>query len=282
MTPTQSEKALAFRALHAQTFVIPNPWDAGSARVLASLGFKALATTSAGHAYTLGRRDGEGGVSRDETLANAKAIVEATDLPVSADLENGFGDRPEDVIKTIRAAPAAGLAAGRSRMRPATLPADLRFRTWRSNASPPRSRRRGPARSLRADGAGGEFPARHRDLDDTIKRLQAFEKAGAEVSYAPALGNLDNLRAVCSSVSRPVNALAGGADLSVQQLAEAGARRISLGSSLARIALSALLRAGEEIRDHGTFGFAKGGASYGEIDRLMRGKAHSGPRGLFI
>ena len=111
-----------------------------------------------------------------------------------------------------------------------------------------------------------------RDLDDTIKRLQAFKKAGAEVLYAPALGSLDNLRAVCGSVSRPVNALAGGSDFSVQQLAEAGAKRISLGSSLARIALSALMRAGEEIRDHGTFGFAKGGASYAEIDRLMRGK----------
>ena len=273
MSPTQSEKALAFRALHAQTFVIPNPWDAGSARVLAALGFKALATTSAGHAYTLGRRDGEGGVTREETLANAKAIVEATDLPVSADLENGFGDRPEDVMKTIRAASAAGLAGGS--IEDATGDAarpiyDFTLAVERVAAAVEAAKALPVPFVLTA--RAENFLHGIRDLDDTIKRLQAFEQAGAEVLYAPALGNLDNLRAVCSSVSRPVNVLAGGADFSVQQLAEAGARRISLGSSLARIALSALMRAGEEIRDYGTFGFAKGGASYAEIDRLMRGK----------
>ncbi len=271
MSPTQSEKALAFRALHAQTFVIPNPWDAGSARVLAALGFKALATTSAGHAYTLGRRDGA--VSREETLANAKLIVDATDLPVSADLENGFGDRPKDAAKTIRAASAAGLAGGsiEDATGNSSKPIyDFTLAVERVAAAVEATRALPVPFVLTA--RAENFLHGIADLDDTIKRLQAFEKAGAEVLYAPALGNLENGRAVCGSVSRPVNVLAGGADVSVQQLAEAGARRISLGSSLARIALGALMRAGEEIRDHGTFGFAKGGASYAEIDRLMRGK----------
>lgn len=273
MSPTQSEKALAFRALHAQTFVIPNPWDAGSARLLAALGFKALATTSAGHAYTLGRRDGEGGVTRDETLANAKSIVEATDLPVSADLENGFGDTPEDVARTIRAASAAGLAGGS--IEDATGDAarpiyDFTHAVERVGAAVEAARALPVPFVLTA--RAENFLHGIADLDDTIKRLQAFEKAGAEVLYAPALGSLDHIRTVCSAVKRPVNVLAGGASFTVQQLAEAGAKRISLGSSLARIALGALMRAGEEIRDCGTFGFAKGGASYGEIDRLMRGK----------
>lgn len=275
MATTQTDKALAFRALHerAGAFVIPNPWDAGSARVLASLGFESLATTSAGHAYTLGRRDGEGGVTRDETLANARLIIEATDLPVSADLENGFGDSPEDVAETIRAASAAGLAGGS--IEDATGDAarpiyDFSLAVERVAAA---------VEAVRALPVPFVLTARAEnflhgiaDLDDTIKRLQAFEKAGAEVLYAPALRGLDQIRVVCASVARPVNVLASGADFSVQQLAEAGAKRISLGSSLARIALGALMKAGAEIRDRGTFEFARGGASYAEIDRLMRGK----------
>jgi 2-methylisocitrate lyase-like PEP mutase family enzyme len=275
MSPTQSEKALAFRALHAKpgAFVIPNPWDAGSARLLASLGFEALATTSAGHAYTLGRRDGEGGVSRAETLANARLIVEATELPVSADLENGFGDAPDDVAKTIRAASAAGLAGGsiEDASGDAASPIyDFTHAVERVAAAVEAARVLPAPFVLTA--RAENFLHGVDDLDDTIKRLQAFEKAGAEVLYAPALRSLDQIRAVCGSLSRPVNVLAGGPDFTVQQLAEAGAKRISLGSSLARIALGALIAAGREIRDHGTFGFAKSGATYAEIDRLMRGK----------
>jgi 2-methylisocitrate lyase-like PEP mutase family enzyme len=274
---TQTEKALAFRALHARpgAFVIPNPWDAGSARLLASLGFEALATTSAGHAFALGRRDGDGGVSRAETLANARAIVEATDLPVSADLENGFGDDPESAAETIRAAGAAGLAGGSiedASGDPARPIYELSLAVERVTAAVEAARSlEGPfVLTARAE----NFLHGRPDIEDTIRRLQAFEKAGAEVLYAPGLTQLDQIRALCASVSRPVNVVMGlvGGAFSVQQLAEAGVKRISLGSSLARAALGALTRAAREIRENGTFSFAAQAIPYAEIDRQMRPK----------
>ena len=219
MADTQDDKARRFRALHERkgAFVIPNPWDGGSARILASLGFEALATTSAGFAFSIGRRDGA--VSRDATLANARAIVEATPLPVSADLENGYGDAPEDAAKTIRLAGGVGSGRrfdrGRDRRQG---PADLRFHPCgRARDGRGRGGPRAPLR-LHPDRPHENFLNGRHDLDDTIKRLQAFEKAGADVLYAPGLPDLDAIRAVCSAVSRPVNVVMGlkGATFSVE------------------------------------------------------------------
>ncbi|HEX6119353.1 MAG TPA: isocitrate lyase/phosphoenolpyruvate mutase family protein [Dongiaceae bacterium] len=273
--PTQTEKALAFRALHARpgAFVIPNPWDAGSARLLSSLGFEALATTSAGHAFALGRRDGD--VGRAETLANARAIVEATDLPVSADLENGFGDDPESAAVTIRAAAAVGLAGGSiedASGDPARPIYDLSLAIERVAAAVEAVRALKVPFVLTA--RAENFLHGRPDLEDAIRRLQAFEKAGAEVLYAPGLTQLDQIRTLCGSVSKPVNVVMGlvGGAFSVQQLADAGVKRISLGSSLARAALGALMRAAREIRENGTFGFAAQAIPFAEISRQMRPK----------
>jgi 2-methylisocitrate lyase-like PEP mutase family enzyme len=274
---TQLDKALAFRALHERpgAFVIPNPWDAGSARLLSALGFEALATTSAGFAFSIGRRDSEGGLSRAETLANARAIVEATDLPVSADLENGFGHRPEDCAETVRAASAVGLAGGSIEdasgddARPIY---DFAQAVERVAAAAEAARSLPVPFVLTA--RAENFLHGRPDLDDTIRRLQAFEKAGAEVLYAPGLTSLEQIRAVCASVSRPVNVVMGlvGGTFSVQQLADAGAKRISLGSSLARAALGALMRAAREIRESGTFSVASEAMPFAEVNRHMRPK----------
>jgi len=278
MNPTQAEKAQAFRALHerAGAFVIPNPWDAGSALLLSTLGFEALATTSAGFAFTLGRRDSEGSLSRAETLANARAIIEATDLPVSADLENGFGHDPEAVAETIRAASSVGLAGGsiEDASGDAGQPVyDLTLAIERVAAAVEAVRALPLPFVLTA--RAENFLHGRPDLDDTIRRLQAFEKAGAEVLYAPGLTSLDQIRAVCASVSRPVNVVMGlvGGTFSVQQLAEAGVKRISLGSSLARAALGALMRAAREIREDGTFSFAAAAMPFAEVHRQMRPKS---------
>lgn len=275
MKPTQSAKAHAFRALHARpgAFVIPNPWDAGSARLLAAQGFEALATTSAGAAFTFGKRDG--GISRDEALANARLIVEAVDLPVSADLEQCFADAPEDAAKTIGLAAGIGLAGGSIEdasgddSRPIY---DFNLAVERVAAAVEAARALPDPFVLTA--RAENYLHGRPDLDDTIRRLQAFEKAGAEVLFAPGLRDLEQIRTLCSSVSRPVNVVMGlvGADFSVQQLAEAGVKRISLGSSLARLALAAALRAGREIQDRGTFGFAKDAMASADANRLMRGK----------
>lgn len=275
--PTQTEKALAFRALHqrAGAFVMPNPWDAGSALLLSTLGFEALASTSAGFAFSIGRRDSEGSLSRAETLANARAIVEATELPVSADLENGFGHDPDAVAETIRAASAVGLAGGsiEDASGDASRPIyDLPLAVERVAAAVEAARSLPSPFVLTA--RAENFLHGRPDLDDTIRRLQAFEKAGAEVLYAPGLTDLGQIRTVCASVSRPVNVVMGlvGGTFSVQQLAEAGVRRISLGSSLARAALGALMRAAREIRQDGTFSFAAEAMPFAEINRQMRPK----------
>ena len=274
MRATQTEKANAFQALHAGpgAFVIPNPWDAGTARILTRLGFAALTTTSAGLAFVLGRLDGDGSVTRDDALANAKTIVNATHLPVAADLENGYGDAPEAAAETIRLAADVGLV-GASIEDATGTPAhpiyDLSHAAERVAAA---------AEAAHALPFPFMFVARAEnylhgipDLDDTIRRLQAFERAGADVLYAPGLTKADDIRAVCASVSKPVNVIMGlkGAAFSVEELAALGVRRISIGSALSRAALGAVVRAATEIRDRGTFTFADDALPFASASDLV-------------
>jgi len=271
---SQQEKAAQFRALHARqgAFVIPNPWDAGSARILASLGFEALATTSAGFAFSIGRKDQAEAISRDEMLANARDIVAATDLPVSADLEAGFGPSPRDVAETMRRAAGVGLVGGSIE--------DATYDPGKPIYDLPQAVERVAAavEAVRALPFPFTFTARaenflfgRRDLDDTIRRLQAFEKAGADVLYAPGLNDLDMIRTVCKSVSKPVNVVMGlkGRSFSVAELADAGVRRISVGSALCRAAYGALFRAAREMKEKGTFNWANDAVPFAEIDALM-------------
>ncbi|MFE0755366.1 oxaloacetate decarboxylase [Inquilinus sp. NPDC058860] len=272
--PSQTEKALAFQRLHARPgiFVIPNPWDAGTARLLAGLGFEALATTSAGHAFTLGRSDGAQKVSREETLANAKAIVEATSLPVSADLENGFGDAPEAAAETIRQAAAVGLVGGSiedatGRDGDPIYCFELAVERVRAAVSAARSLPFPFTLTARAE----NFLHGRRDLADTIRRLQAFQEAGADVLYAPGLATREEIEAVVRAVDRPVNVVMGlvGARFTVAELGEIGVKRISVGGSLARAALGGFLRAAREIRDQGSFGYADDAVPHKEINALF-------------
>lgn len=275
MTASQGEKARRFRALHdgPGAFVIPNPWDVGTARILAALGFRALETTSGGLAFSLGRRDGAGLVTRDEALAHAGTIVRASDLPVSADLENGFGDAPETVAETIRRAAAVGLvgasvedATGDER-RPIY---DHTLAVERVAAAVEAERSLSFPFTLTA--RAENFLHGRRDLDDTIRRLQAFAATGADVLYAPGLPGLDAIKAVCAAVSpRPVNVLAGGrgSGLTVDALAAAGVRRISTGSALSRAALGAFLRAAREMRDKGSFTFGEEAVPFAEVNGFM-------------
>jgi 2-methylisocitrate lyase-like PEP mutase family enzyme len=273
--PTQAEKAATFRELHyrPEPLIVANPWDAGTARILTALGFEALSTTSGGLAVTLGRRDGTASVTRDEALANAKAIVEATHLPVAADLENGYGHAPEDAAETIRLAAEAGLVGGSiedASGDPAHPIYDFNQAVERVAAA---------VEAARTLSFSFMFVARAEnylhgrpDLDDTVRRLQAFEKAGAEVLYAPGLTRPEDIKAVCASVSKPVNVLAalkGALHLSVSELAALGVRRISLGSALSRAAMSAFIRASREIMEKGSFTFAAETFSLGEITDLV-------------
>ncbi len=241
-------KASDFRALHdGPTFVIPNPWDAGSAKVLASLGFKALATTSGGFAFTLGRRDG--GVTLDEVAEHIREVDEATSLPVSVDLENGYGPAPDDAAKAIARAAEAGAAGGSIEdYDPEDGIYELGFAAERVAAAAEEARRRDFVLTARAE----NFVHGNPDLDDTIARLQAYEQAGAEVLYAPWLRNADEIRTVCEAVSKPVNVLARPG-MTVDEIAEAGGRRISVGSWLTWVAVSAMAAAAEQIRDSGDF-----------------------------
>jgi 2-methylisocitrate lyase-like PEP mutase family enzyme len=277
MQSSQYDKARAFRALHERpgAFVIPNPWDLGTARILAGLGFKALATTSAGLAFALGRRDGEGAVSRDEALAHARDIVRATPLPVSADLENGFGDTPETAAETIRLAAETGLVgasiedASGDPDRPIY---DAALAAERIAAAVEAARALPFPFTLTA--RAENFLHGRPDLDDTIRRLQAFEAAGADVLYAPGLRDLAMIRTVCRAVGKPVNVIMGlrGAPFSVAELAAAGVRRISLGSALSRAALGAFLRAAREVNERGTFYFADDAATFADLDPFMQGR----------
>jgi 2-methylisocitrate lyase-like PEP mutase family enzyme len=272
MPLNQAEKASRFQALHARpgAFVIPNPWDAGTARILERLGFEALTTTSAGLAFTLGRRDGQ--VGRDEALANARAIVEATDLPVAADLENGYGHAPEAAAETIRLAGEAGLVGGSiedATGDPQHPIYDFQHAVERVAAAVQ------AARALPFPfvlvGRAENFLHGRPDLDDTIRRLQAFEAAGADALFAPGITSPEDIRTVCASVGRPVNVVMGlkGSALTVDELAALGVRRISVGSALSRAALGAFVRAAQEIREHGTFRFADDALPYAEASDLV-------------
>jgi len=253
MTTSQSDKAARFRALHRGpgAFLIPNPWDAGSARALAGLGFQALATSSGACAGTLGRRDGK--VTREEALAHARAIVMATDLPVSADLEKGFGDAPAAAAETIRLAAGVGLVGGS--IEDATGDKDqplydLEHATERVAAACEAARRLDFPFLVTA--RAENVIRGNTDLDDTILRLQAYEQAGAEVLYAPGLRTTDEIRSVCNAITKPVNVLARP-NLSLREIADAGARRISVGGRLTWVAVNALVDAATAIRDHGDF-----------------------------
>ena len=259
-TPTPLEKATRFVQLHRgpAAFVMPNPWDAGSAQRLAALGFEALATSSAACAQALGRRDGE--ITRDEALAHARAIVIATDLPVSADLENGFGHAPADAAITIRLAGAAGLVGGsiEDASGDAAQPIyALSHAVERIAAAAEAARAFNVPFTLTA--RAENFLRGKPDLDDTIRRLQAFEKAGADVLFAPGLPDLAAVRAVCAALNKPVNFMVGmpGKSFSVAELEAAGVRRISLATSLYRAAMAGLMAAATEVRQSGTFGYVE-------------------------
>lgn len=250
----QTEKAQKFQRLHdgPGIFVIPNPWDAGSARVLEGLGFEALATTSSGYAASLGRHDGE--VSREDALRGVRAIAEATELPVSADLENCFGDDPRTVGETMRLAAAAGAVGGSVEDYTSSSDSIYPFEQSVERVAAAVEAARSLPFPFVLTARAENFLRGRRDMDDTLRRLQAYERAGADVLYAPGLHSLDEVRAVCSSVSKPVNVLASPG-LTVEQLAGAGVRRVSVGGAFARAAVSAFRRAAAEVRDQGTFRF---------------------------
>jgi 2-methylisocitrate lyase-like PEP mutase family enzyme len=273
MESVTQNKAARFRALHDGTgaFVIPNPWDVGSARMLEGLGFQALATSSAASACALGRRDG--GLTRDEALAHARLIVNATDLPVSADLEKGFGDAPEIVAETIRLAAEAGLVGCTiedTTGDPESPLFDFGLAVERIAAAAQASRALGFPFTLTARAHNLMYA--NPSLDDTIERLQAFERAGADVLFAPGLPDLDAVRTVCTAVSKPVNFMAGikGKSFSVPELAGAGVKRISLATSLYRAAMTGFLEAASEVKNSGQFGFLDRCASTPDLIKLMR------------
>ena len=260
--PTQAEKAATFRALHARpgAFIIPNPWDTGTARLLASLGFEALATTSLGVANSLGRPDGTGAVSRAEVLANCRTIADATDLPVNADLENGYADEPRAAAEILRLASEAGMVGGSiedATGDPARPIYDFALAVERVQAAVEVARAL-PVPFLLTARAENLIHGRL-DLDDTIRRLQAFEKAGADVLYAPGLRDLPTIRAVVSAVKKPVNVVMSHMDpaITAAELAAAGVKRISVGGSLSRLALAAFLRGAREMKDTGGFTWAR-------------------------
>lgn len=276
--PSQSDKARIFQALHAARdgFVVPNPWDVGSARLLSHLGFKALATTSAGHAFSLGRPDNS--VSRDLLLIHLAEIASATSLPVSADLENGFGDAPEEAARTIRLAAEAGVVGGSiedSRGSPDDPLYAREFAAERIRAAAEAARSLPFPFTLTAR-AENYFVGRP-DLADTIGRLQAYQEAGADVLFAPGLTRQEDIATLVRSVDRPVNVLVGlpGMELGVRELAQLGVRRVSVGGSLARAAFGELLRAATELRDHGTASYAKAAVSGQELNRRFGSLARS-------
>ncbi len=272
---TTLKKAEAFQQLHERDriFVLPNPWDIGTAKMLTALGFEALATTSAGYAFSRGRLDQVGDIQREEALSHAREIVEATPLPVSADLENGFGDSPEAVAETVRGAIEIGLVGC----------------TIEDTTGHPDRPLYDKTLAIERVAAGVEAAARSDhpfmltaraenylcgcpDLDDTLERLVGYEAVGAHVLYAPGLPDLDAIRQVCTAVNKPVNVVAGIGlkGVTLADLEHCGVRRVSVGSSLARTALGAMLSAAREIRDGGTFSAFESAASFVEIKELIR------------
>jgi 2-methylisocitrate lyase-like PEP mutase family enzyme len=261
LSATQTEKAESFRALHdGEAFVIPNPWDAGSARVMEALGFKALATTSAGFAFTLGRNDG--GVTLDELADHVSALTRATDLPVSVDLENGFGRDPGDAATAISRAAEAG-AVGGSIEDYAAEDGIYAFDHAVERVTAAVEAARGLDFPFTFTARAENHIRGNPDLDDTIARLQAYEQAGADVLYAPGLGSTDEIRAVCEATTRPVNVL-GLPHLSVSEIAAAGGRRISVGSLLTWVAVDAMADAAIQVRDEGDLSGLKVSGRIGE------------------
>jgi 2-methylisocitrate lyase-like PEP mutase family enzyme len=268
----QSEKAHFFRALHEETFVIANAWDAGSARILTALGFKALATSSGASAGVLGRLDGK--VTREEALAHCKAIVDATDLPVSADLEKGFGDTPQATAETIRLAAGIGLVGGSIEdatgdpVRPLFESSHARDRIAAAVEA---------ARSLpfpfTLTARTENYLRGNPDLDDTIRRLRSFEAAGADVLMAPGLPDLESVRAVCAALSRPVNFMAGikGKSFTVAALSAAGVKRVSLATSLYRAAMTSLVNAAKEVAERGTFDYLEDTLATPAMNAFLKG-----------
>lgn len=259
MKDAMAEKQTLFKRLHNRpgTFVIPNAWDAGSARILTALGFEAIATTSAGFAFSIGRRDSAGSLTREEVLTNAKTIVEATDLPVSADLEEGFGREPEDCAETIRVACGVGLVGGpiEDATGDAASPVfDFAQAVERVAAASEVATAQGVMLTARAE----NFILGRPDLDDTLRRLQAFSDACAQVLYAPGLPSLEAIQLVCDTVDKPVNVVMGLKDTlyTVSELQAVGVKRISVGGSFARAAMGAFVRAANEVKEHGTFTYA--------------------------
>ena len=262
--PTQDEKAERFRALHeGDAFIIPNPWDAGSAKVFAALGFRALATTSSGFAFTLGRADGN--ATLDEVVAHVRMLDAATDLPVSVDLENGYGPEPRDAANAIARAAEAGAVGGSIEdYDPAGRLYDLDRATERVAAAVETARGLGFPFMLTA--RAENHIRGNPDLDDTIARLQAYERAGADVLYAPGLRNGDEIRAVCSAVGKPVNVLAHKG-LTIGEIVDAGGARVSVGGALTWVAVNAMAAAAKRIRDEGDFSVLAGA---GQIPEWLR------------
>jgi 2-methylisocitrate lyase-like PEP mutase family enzyme len=275
-TELQVNNAVTFKSLHerAGIFAFPNPWDAGSAKMLTALGFEALATTSAGLAFSLGKPDGEGALTRSDTLANARAIVEATPLPVAADLENGYGDEPEDCAATILRAAEIGLVGGSiedatGRPEDTIYPFEQSVERVKAAVQAARSLPFPFTLTARAENLIYGRP----DLKDTIRRLEAYAEAGADVLFAPGLKNEEEIQAVVKAVApKPVNVVIGLGitGLSLETLSKLGVKRVSLGSSLVRAAYSSFLRAAEEIKEKGTFSFTQGTTSYTDINKLLR------------
>jgi len=275
---TQADRADAFRALHTRpgTFVLPNPWDVGSARLLAGLGFEALTTTSSGMALAMGAADGQ--ISRDAVLAHCRLLSSATDLPLAADLEDGFGDSPDAVARTITDGAAAGLVGGsvedwcppeRNDGTPRMRPIDEARDRVHAAAEAARALPHDFVLTARAENHIRGVD----DLADTIARLQAYQEAGADVLYAPGLKTLDDIAHVVASVDRPVNVLLGGAtgQFTVAQMADLGVKRVSIGGAFANAAYSALLRAASEVAGSGSFGFRETIQDSGRIAAVMMG-----------
>jgi len=270
--PTQAQKGATFRALHHRdrAFIIPNPWDAGTGRLLQSLGFEALATTSAGYAFSIGKPDRA--VDRDAMLGHCAALVATTDLPVSADLENGYADDPAQVAETIRLAARTGLAGGSIEdvgSGHTGAPYELKFAVERVRAAVEAAHALPFPFTLTA--RSENFLIGRTDLRDTISRLQAFQEAGADVLFAPGLKTKEDIATVVRSVDRPVNVIMGlqGVQLSLAELSELGVKRVSVGSALSRAALGEFLRAARELRDRGTFTFADNAVKYADLNAMF-------------
>jgi 2-methylisocitrate lyase-like PEP mutase family enzyme len=268
----QAEKGTAFRALHQRdrAFIIPNPWDIGTTRLLQMLGFEALATTSAGFAFSIGKPDGA--VDRDTMLAHAADLAAATDLPVSADMENGYADSPTQVAETVRMAAEAGLAGCSIEDVPGGRgqgPYELSQAAERVRAAAEAAQALPFPFTLTA--RAENYIVGRPDLKDTIARLQAFQEAGADVLFAPGLRTRQDISAVVSSVDRPVNVIMGlqGVQLSLAELSEMGVKRVSVGSALSRAALGAFLRAAKEMQAHGTFSFAEDAEKYADLNAMF-------------